>query len=271
MDAKITVTTRCNAHCMTCPVWTLPEEDMPIERFEELWEKLNNSSLISRILLNGTGDLFNYPDKKKLLDIIKKRDKFTILTTNSGKMDEVPDVDLLIISFNGGTKETYERITWLDFDKTISNVKRLYEDIKKLRAAEIHCLIYEGNKGTEKNLIQIFDDFPGRIRVSYKYDNQMEEDKTIELFRQKDKDRIVCDYLSMLVIMPSGKVVSCNHDFYQATNFGNVFDVDDLSSLVVNKNRLFKLIEHSEGQFSGLCSKCNYNVPIKPGEIVYLK
>ncbi|MHA1369111.1 MAG: radical SAM/SPASM domain-containing protein [Promethearchaeota archaeon] len=269
LDARISITTRCNAKCVTCPVWKYKSEDMAYDKFVELINKLDKSPLINRIMLNNTGDMYNHPNCSEMFQFLRvfDRHKPLIFTTNAGLMDEVPPVDFLIISFNGGTKETYEKTTGLSWDDVKRRIRDRYPNLRKLPAVEMHCLIYDGNAGTEDMLLKEWQDFPGRIRVSYKYDNQMRKDRTLSEYRIKR--RIPCDYLEMLSIMPSGRVISCAHDFKQVTDFGNVFE-ESIEELVHHPSRIKKRQEHREGRYTGLCEKCNYNTPLK-GRVKYLK
>ena len=248
-------------------MWEYPGEHMDVDKFKLMWIKLMMHPSIHRVLLNNTGDMYIHPKRKELWEFIEKHHyKPIIMTTNAAAMDYVPDVDLIIISFNGGTKETYEHTTGLSFDKTVARIKKFYPEIAKIHA-EIHCLIWDGNEGTEDALKELWEDFPGRIRVSYKYDNQMKEDHTIEKHRKTK--RVTCDYLSMLSVMPTGQVVSCAHDFGAKTDFGNVF-TDSIDGIIWNDARKKKIMEHIAQQYTGICEKCNYNTATA-GRFVYLK
>jgi len=208
-----------------------------------------------------------HPRRKEIWEYIETHHfKPVIMTTNAGLMDYVPKIDLIIISFNGGTKESYEYTTGADFNKTVARIREHYPELSK-RNVEMHCLMWEGNEGTEKDLAELWKDFPGKIRLSYKYDNQMKEDKTIEKY--KNNDRVYCDYLNMLSIMPDGKIISCAHDFEAVTDFGNIF-TDSMDSVMMNKNRKKKQHEHYEGIYSGLCKDCNYNTSLV-GKFKYIK
>ena len=147
------------------------------------------------------------------------------------------------------------------------NVRRHYEELRKVPILEMHCLIWDGNKGTEAALLEEWQDFPGRIRVSYKYDNQMDEDHTLAPYRVKE--RVSCDYLGMLSIMPNGEVVPCCYDRECKDSFGNVFELGVIGT-IENAKRLIMMREHQHGRFEGLCERCNYNTPIRD-RIKYLK
>jgi len=267
MDCKISITTKCNAKCATCPVWEYKGQHMDVDKFKLMWLKLMESKEITKILLNNTGDMYIHPGRKEIFDFIESHHyKPVIMTTNAAAMDYVPKIDAIIISFNGGTKESYEYTTGLDFDKTVKRIKSFYPELSK-RYSEIDCLMWDGNEGTEEALIELWKDFPGHIRLSYKYDNQMREDHTLK--DHVRSDRIYCDYLDMLSVMPDGKVISCAHDFASTTDFGNIF-YDEIPDLLKNPNRLKKQAEHRQGKFLGLCEKCNYNTPID-GKIKFVR
>lgn len=266
MDAKLSLTTHCNARCKTCPVWEYTGKHIDVDSFKLLWTKLMLSDKVHRILLNNTGDMYIHPHRKELFDYMSShKHKPIIMTTNAAAMDSVPAVDLLIISFNGGTKETYEFTTGLPFDKTVARIKSFYPQLKNVYC-ELHCLMWEGNEGTEDNLKELWQDFPGRVRLSYKYDNQMKEDKTISKYKRET--RVYCDYLDMLSILPDGQVVTCAHDFAGETNLGNAL-TDQIDDIIFNQMRIKKQREHRDGNFSGLCADCNYNTGVD-GKIVYL-
>jgi MoaA/NifB/PqqE/SkfB family radical SAM enzyme len=261
MDAKISVTTKCNAQCKTCPVWQLQGFDMSVKDFKLIWNKLNTSKHINKILLNNTGDMYNHPDRIELFKYLENhRAKYTVMTTNAEKMDYIPAIDELIISFNGGNREGYEYTTGMDYERTCTNIRKHYKEIfNKIKTVEMHCLIWDGNVESEKDILQTWSDFPGRIRISYKYDNQMKEDHTLQDYKREE--RIYCDYLDKLNIWPNGKIIMCAHDFAGSVSFGNIL-IEDIEVLMYNSDRKRKRIEHMSGEFTGLCENCNYNTPL---------
>ena len=271
MDAKVSLTTACNAKCDTCPVWKHPARHMSVADWRLIWAKLNDSPEINKILLNGTGDVWNHPQADEILDVLKgRRSKYVVMTTNAELMRYVPEgLSELIISFNGGTKDGYERTTGLPFDRVVANIRRLYPEFSKAGGVEMHCLIWEGNQGEENDLLDLWHDFPGRIRVSYKYDNQQEEDHTID--ERRDNRRTVCDYLNKhICVYPGGEVWQCNHDFIGENVWGNLVN-ESVIDVMTNHQRIEKLREHMHSQWTGLCEKCNYNRPHDPGLFPYLR
>ena len=271
MDVKVSLTTACNAKCVTCPVWEQPSQHMSVEDWRVIWEKINAAPEVHKIMLNGTGDVWNHPDADEILKVILNgRRKWTVMTTNAGRMRYVPmGLSELIISFNGGTKDGYERTTGLPFDDVVANIRRLYPELGRVPNVEMHCLIWEGNEGEEQALTDLWGDFPGRIRVSYKYDNQHQDDKTIGTFR--DDRRVLCEYLyKYICVYPGGDVWQCNHDFQGSNVWGNLIH-DSFFDVMVHRQRMGKIDEHKRGEFCGLCERCNFNRPADPSLFPYLR
>ncbi len=272
MDAKISVTTRCNARCKTCPVWQYKGADMPVEIFAEVWQTLMMEPRVDRILLNNTGDMYIHPERAALWEIVESHAyKPVIVTTNAAAMDYVPRVAEFIISFNGYDSESYEYTTGLPFQSTVERIHRFYDDLRNHAGlAQIHTLawgkIYVDD--IEDRVRELWSDFPGRVRVSYKVENQQERDVPGAEGRSV-ANRIPCDYLQKLNIWPDGSLIMCAHDFKGEVRFGNILE-DTVFGTMMNPLRMQKVAEHRAGVYTGLCKDCNYNTP-EEGRIVYVK
>lgn len=269
MQAKIAITTKCGARCKTCPAWKMPETTLPVDDFVTVWDKLNSSHMVSSIFVNSTGDFFSLEDYIWYADYIENYSKKRVaITTNGLNLEYIPRVREFIISFNGCDKESYEYTTGNNFEKVVGNIRDAYDSLKKrVKTTELHCLVWEGNPDPEEKLLELFGDFPGKIRLSYKYDNQFGPDYTIESYRSCE--RVPCDYLDKLVIYPTGDVIMCSHDHEGNVQWGNLIH-DSISDCFHNIERVEKRFLHKGGFYTGLCEKCNYNTRGK-GRIVYLK
>jgi radical SAM protein with 4Fe4S-binding SPASM domain len=267
VDAKLTITNVCGAKCATCPNWKQPARTMKYEDFKKAWEILNSAPGVDRILVNNVGDVNELPDAIRYLTHMEKRKKQVAMTTNGNSLEYVPKIDVMIISFNGGTKESFEKTTGMDFDRVVGNIRAAYEQLKQIPYVELDCLVWKGNEGTEMGFYELWKDFPGRLRLSYKVENQGGPYFGIEKFRETK--RIYCQYLDWLSIAPSGQVISCAHDFAETTNWGNIY-TDKMSDIVNHPERIKMQEAHRRGEFPGLCETCNFNVP-EDGKIVFLK
>lgn len=268
IDAKISITTACGAKCATCPSWKQKPHTMSVEDFETVYTKLSQSPLIGRILINGTGDITAIPGWEKYFEIIEKhKTKFTTMTTNAANLTSVPDcLDELIISFNGGTAESYNKTTGLDYNKVSSLIKHLYPEFGKLGNLEMHCLIWKETEGDEEAFINHWRDFPGAIRFSYKTENQNQEYFGVDRFR--DQNRIPCDYLGKICVEHDGHIAACNHDWDHISNFGNLL-TDSVAEVWRSPERERITTEHYQQRFIGICEHCNYNVRAD-GKIAYV-
>ena len=271
IDAKIAATTRCNGRCKTCPVGFLESqygETMSFHRFVTLWDLLMASPRIGRVILNGTGELYTIPDHVQYLQYVEQhKSKPVILQTNGELLDYVPMVDVMVISYNGGNKAAYEYTTGMSHDLMTENVRRYYPQLAMIPDLQLHVLMCEFNAESEADILQTWGDFPGKIRVSYKYDNQMTTDRTLPAYRTGG--RIFCDYLDGLSIWPDSTVISCAHDMTRQTVWGNILD-DGIEGVLQHRDRLQKRWEHMNGQWTGLCERCNYNTPVD-GRVKYLE
>ena len=262
---KIAITTKCGAKCITCPCHLLSvHRTMSVEMFGRVMDWIESQSDGQDFVqINSVGDVLCLPNAKEYLDRVARCPLMTVLTTNGAFLREMPPVGTLIISFNGGTLWAHHRVTGLDSEKVLENIRRLYPQMVN-RRVEIHCLIGDFNSGTEKELLRLFDGFPGRIRVSYKCENQGGKDHTLDRYRKGV--RIPCDYLDAVVIDPSGKIIQCSHDFEAITDFGQV----GMADVIWNENRVRVRVGHEVGKYCGLCEFCNYNVPLVD-QVVYVK
>ena len=268
IDAKISITTACGARCATCPSWQREPKVMGLDDFETVFKKLCDAPIVSRILINGTGDITAIDGWHDYFDIMAKhKNKPLIMTTNGAYLDMVPDcLDELIISFNGGTPETYKESTGLDFNEVAAKIRALYPQFWKLKNLEMHCLIWKENENTEEEFVEYWRDFPGALRVSWKCDNQGGD--YFGTMRGMDGIRIPCSYLSSLNIEHDGRVSACCHDWEGKTDFGNLLN-DSVGEVWRSPEREKMVAQHYQGKYSGICEHCNFNVRAE-GKFAYI-
>jgi radical SAM protein with 4Fe4S-binding SPASM domain len=267
MDVKLTVTNVCGAQCATCPNWHQKERTMSFEKFVKAWEILNNSPYVGRILLNNVGDLNELPDSVKYLVHAENHKKTVAMTTNGNSLKYIPNIEAVIISFNGGDKESFEKTTGLDFDRVVKNIRAAYPQLRRVPYVEIDCIIWQGNKGCEKAFASLWADFPGRLRIGYKVENQGGEYFGLPEFYTDKRD--YCQYLDWFSIAPSGQVISCAHDFGETTDWGNIFE-HDIRDIINHPERIKMQEAHRRGEYPGLCENCNFNTT-ETGKYFFLK
>lgn len=273
MEVKLSLTTRCGARCSTCPSWRRPQEDMPVGLFKMIWDRLGDWSASERILvmINNTGDVYHHPAATEILEYISKnrRGLQIIMTTNGSGMDYIPTIDGLMLSWNGGDPGMYREMTGLDWEKVRARVRMRYgELVERIPRLEIHSLVCQRNFHAVGGLEKGWEDWPGRIRLSYKYDNQGGEDLTLPDFR--GDPRIPCDYLRKITIEADGSVGMCAHDWDRSEEWGPFLGYESPGEVFDHPARMRKALEHADGKYYGVCERCNYNVTDQ-GKVFYIR
>ena len=69
--AKLTLTTKCGAHCITCPSWQQQPQEMSLDNFKIIWDKLNDDKFIKSIVINNTGDMYHHSCSDVIFDYIE--------------------------------------------------------------------------------------------------------------------------------------------------------------------------------------------------------
>jgi len=136
---QIESTTKCNLRCKTCRRTNETNCDMSFELFKSIIDEFKGFRLISRRLdLTGLGEPLFHPQIARMVEYAKNNGFHVSFTSNFTVINREKAVELikarldgLYASFDGASKETFERIrVGADFDKVIGNVK-LFQGIKK--------------------------------------------------------------------------------------------------------------------------------------------
>jgi len=131
---EIEVTTRCNLKCIMCEhtYWDEPNRDMSLDEFKHIIDQFPDLVWIG---LTGIGESFINKQFMNMLEYVKSKDitvelydTFYFIDKYTSKRLIAMGVDKILVSLDGATKDTYEKIRiGSDFDKVISNVRTLFE------------------------------------------------------------------------------------------------------------------------------------------------
>ncbi len=120
-------TNKCNCRCTICyrNFIELKESDLSMDNFNKIKSFVKNAADIN---LMGTGEAFLNKDFLKMARVCKKYSACTFLNTNGmlvkNNLESIIYIDNLNFSFDGGTKETFEKIrVGAKFEKVIDNIK----------------------------------------------------------------------------------------------------------------------------------------------------
>jgi MoaA/NifB/PqqE/SkfB family radical SAM enzyme len=272
-------TNKCSACCSTCLNRVMRRERgvMPQDKFQALVDGIAAKRSCDLVHLYGFGEPYLTPGYLDYCNYAIPRLKGagirTAIITNGMLITEIPEgVDSFVISFNAGTRQTYERVTGLDYERTLANIRRLHKEGQFRRAGrvEIHMLVFEDNAAEVEQFRALFSGLGARLRLAFKYDNQrgLIQDKTLPRF--KEDSRRPCHYVfNVLNICWDGRVILCPHDADGEVCYGNAFE-EPLARIARHRLRRQIMEEHSRGRFGGLCEKCNFNVEMA-GKYAYLE
>lgn len=272
VEFKIAFTTRCSAACTTCLNNNIKNHfKLDTELFRKLILQIIDLDIKNNIIVSfySIGESYLHPDFLSCCEWaiprLKQKGVKTCIVTNGSHVTAIPKgIDTFIFSFNAGTKETYEKITKMSFDKVYNNIFSLYRkgEFKKAKSVQIHMLCFDENKGEEKKFIKLFKGMKGvKYRFGYKYDNQFGDTEHAGRETQyKNARRIPCDYVTNKVtVYPNGDIVRCSHDFFCETKYGNLKE-NSLKEILLGNNRQNVFRQHICGKYDGLCRNCDYNM-----------
>jgi len=239
---------------------------MTFNLFKKCVDEIAEENLAGQIHFYGSGEAYLCPEHMKYFNYgIEKLAPLgvrTTIITNGMLVTDIPkNIHDFIISFNAGRKETYQRLTGLDFDRTVNNIRRLYEEgqFENAENVEVHMLVHEKNVDEVDDFVKLFKPFNIRMRLAYKFDNQrgLIPDWTVEKFRTTK--RFPCHYvLNVLYVTWNGEVSLCAHDFDNEVVYGDA-NTESLVEIWRSPLRAEMVLRHRQGRFEGLCENCNFN------------
>lgn len=151
-------TTKCNLRCSFCEsiIWDRKGMDMKFIDFKKI---IDQFPYLMILLLQGIGEPLMCKDFFKMVSYSKSKRIITGITTNATLLDEniakkivKSELDYLIISMDGATSETFERIrVGAKFDQVIKNIRNLVD----IRGNLIRPMIYFHFTGTNENIHEL--------------------------------------------------------------------------------------------------------------------
>jgi len=169
------------------------------------------------------------------------------------------------VSIQGGDKETYERVTGLNWDVTTRNVEMLIETNNRMESPKtirISMCIFSETKNSEAEFRMRWDREHVIICTgSFSNFGGIASDEESERFWM-DKPRRVCNRaIDHVYVFWNGDIGQCCFDLKQTVTYGNIKD----SSLreIIGSDKYQSMMEsHRRIEVSGMpeiCRKCNSN------------
>jgi MoaA/NifB/PqqE/SkfB family radical SAM enzyme len=227
----------CNLHCPMCPVPNskqLMNGRAPFSMEKEIFALIISqiSDKPRTIHLTQLGEPLLNPNIVDFVSLAKSRRHKVGLTTNGTRMSPEmthallkAGLDLVIFSFDGSEKDTYESIRQGAQYEDVLNKIRYFSHYARINNCEckiqVDCIISDltiNEVDRMKNLwagVAILnfiplDDWGGKIELPEKFGKK----RTIIKEKLSPKDRYPCDLLwTTLTISAEGKVMFCCHDY----------------------------------------------------------
>lgn len=235
----IETTNLCNAKCIMCPhpIMKRKKEIMNDITFNKIIERLREEMITPVvIILNGFGDPLT---DNKIFERVKKLKKYfshsaVKFYTNLGFADEkcIKNIlncglDEINISFNGATKQSYEKTMGISYKKTLANLEKLISERNKTGGKlliRISMATVRTNNNEEKVFINKWKKRVDSVSVNrvHTYGGAVMDvsgEKTINF----NKETFPCKYLwNTIVIGVNGDFFLCCLDYEGKYNFGNI-------------------------------------------------
>lgn len=272
-------TNKCNLKCVMCPNSVISQDKlgfMDLDLYKNIIDQ--SKGYISYVVLCISGESLLHPKFPQMVKYAKDNSVNTYLSTNATTLTPVlskkiieSGLDWINFSFDGCSKETYEKIRINGkFESTLKNVVDFLKIKKKLKSkmtAELQILLLDqkGILDYEKNINKfkkIFKDLPlESIQTRKPSTWGAVFDKTKKFIPKKlSKIYSPCSYLwGSLGILWDGRVVACCSDFFGQNIFGNVKN-DSLKSIWNNQkiiNFRKAMINKTYLKHNSFCQSCD--------------
>ena len=274
----------CNLRCVMCLNKSLKEKGyMDFEVYKKIIDEAKD--FVFDVNLFHRGESMLHPRIYDMISYAHKNGIYTRLFTNATQLDEKnakkiidTGLDFISFSFDGYTKEEYEKIrVGSDFDKTIANITNFLK-LKKSKRNKPYVMFESIEFSNEdKDLKTKKSDFKNRLKnlplnkFAVRSPHNWGGDYNIEI-NKNPKNFLPCTFLwYALTILYDGSVLPCPQDFFGELELGNI--KNDSIRNIWNNDKLINLRKSmSNKEFKKLkpCNDCDrlyretiFGIPMK--------
>jgi radical SAM protein with 4Fe4S-binding SPASM domain len=275
LHLDIESTNNCNLKCTMCTRNFMKEKIgfMKWDLYKKIIDEAAKHKLPS-IKLNYRGEPLMHPDLIKMVKYAKNNGIIEVqFNTNGLLLDEEisrelikAGIDRIIFSFDGATKETYEKIrTGSNFEKVMGNIKR-FVDIKNLMGKKRPCTRIQMVKTKENvheinKFISMWTPVVNRVAISTRREPQG---------NKKENEHFPCPQIwQRMVVCWDGDVRACCGDWHGEIKLGDA-NKQDIYEIWHSKKYEWLRKMHSSGKFNDIsvCEKCEVNTPRKDASLM---
>ncbi|MBU1136568.1 MAG: radical SAM protein [Nanoarchaeota archaeon] len=272
-EITIELTNICNLHCIMCPHDKMKRKQgfMDFNLFKKIIDQVK--SHVEIVDLDLFGESLMNPEAFKMIKYCKSKGLKTLVNSNMTHMNEEKckklinsGLDMLTISFDGATKETYEKVRkGANYEQTLQNIKTF---LKLKGQGKPHTriqMIYMTHTESEaKKFLEIWKKTNADLVRIKPFINLDREKKfyAIEHLKQKQNER-PCIYLwRNLSVYWNGDVVPCCDDYDSMYVVGNV-NKKPIKEIWNDKPLVELRRKHIQGKQNlvRLCKECRYFEP----------
>ncbi|MFC2066179.1 radical SAM/SPASM domain-containing protein [Chloroflexota bacterium] len=275
LHLDIESTNACDLRCIMCSRNFMTEEIGHIEW--ELFRKVIDEGAKYRlpsVKLNYRGEPLLNPRLPEMVTYAKKKGIIEVQFNTNGlsltreKTEKLLDagLDRIIFSFDGATRETYERIrTGSDYEKVVNNIKTLVqirnERGLKRPSVRVQMVKMKENEHEVEDFIRMWLPIANRVAISTRREPAGIDEEKMAHFS--------CPQIwQRLMICWDGAVRMCCGDWGGEIVLGNVKESTIYELWHSEKlNEIRRL--HAEGRFGEIlaCARCEVNTPRYDGEL----
>jgi len=274
-NIQIQTSNKCNAACTFCPY---PQTEgkksfqmMDWNLYQIIINECSSRSVMQILPFFLNEPLLNkeltkyiaYAKEKNPKSIIKIFTNGSLLTEERSRELLKSDIDEIIISFNGSTKEEYENeMKQLKFDTTVERVSKLINlrGFNSKPEIAIHMLKLGYPEGSYEKIRDFWNGLGVAVHI-YKYENRAGNVEEYTAYSMSGAKKVPCERLmQQIYIMVNGDVVLCCADWKNEVILGNVNN-QSIYEVWNGKKRMTYLKAHEKGEFLSLklCNSCNFN------------
>ena len=271
---NLEVTNVCNLKCIMCPITKMTREKKYMD-FSLFSKIIDENSHLGTVWLHNFGEPLLHPELPRMISYCKSKHLKVGISTNATLLTEAianniidAGLDYVVFSFDGATKETYEKIrVGANFESVRNNItsfirikqqklaKNPFITVQIIRMKETDADIrtfydFWKTAGVDTVRIKGFDTFAGSVGTSGTKDEY--------LYNCSQQQRYPCKWLwKEVVVLVDGSVVMCCRDFDGEIILGNLRE-QKLKDIWNSKQTLELRKKHKKLSFEDIpvCSKC---------------
>jgi radical SAM protein with 4Fe4S-binding SPASM domain len=277
-NVQIELSNICNAHCVICPISKMKRkrEIMNFKLFKNIVDQLSEINFDQTVAPFLEGESLLIPNILDYLRYIRKKlPKAKVsLISNGTRLDKLADsilkeglLDSLVISFDGGNKESYEAVRrGLSFEKISNNVHKFIsrrKDLKKEKpTVSISMVVTNKNYNSQNELKKEFSDaddigFHKRFNWAGQHGPVKTSKNRLKTFLTKQN---YCQrFNSTITILADGRVALCCFD-YEGTELLGDLKKQSIMEVWNGKktNQIIRYLKNRNFEKLPLCSRCDF-------------